>query len=125
MKGSEVAAETGAAVGGILLAKFLPAGIGAAIMIAVDPPRTRGELFARAFVAFACSYLFSDVAVSAIAAAPLIGSWFNPLNAGHVRAVDGLLGALGWFLAGGVSVIAKRFKRRPLHVVREIRDTTK
>lgn len=111
------------AAGGILLAKFLPAGLGAAIMVAVDMPKTRGELFARVFVAFSFSYLFGELAVSAIAAAPLIGDWFSPARAGHVRAVDGLLGAFGWFAAGGVSVLAKRFKRRPLHTVREVRET--
>lgn len=126
MMAHDVAADgASGAAGGVLLVKLLPAGLGAAIMVAVDPPKTRGELFARVFVAFSFSYLFGELAVSAIAAAPLIGDWFSPARAGHVRAIDGLLGALGWFAAGGVSVLAKRFRRRPLHTVREIRGAVR
>ncbi|MDO8778904.1 MAG: hypothetical protein Q7K57_61330 [Burkholderiaceae bacterium] len=39
----------------VILAKFFPAAMGA-LMIAVDPPKTKCDLFARVFVAFAASY---------------------------------------------------------------------
>ena len=100
------------AAAGFALAKLLPAGIGAALMVAVDMPRTRGELFARFFVAFACSHLFGDVALA------ILQQWAPMLTA---RAVDGGMGALGYFLAGGVSVLAKRFRRQPLKTAGQLR----
>ena len=100
------------AAAGIALSKLLPAGMGAAIMVAVDMPATRGELFARFFVAFACSHLFGDFALE------VLEQWVPHLSA---RVVDGTLGALGYFLAGGVSVLAKRFRRRPLETADKIR----
>jgi hypothetical protein len=54
LRGSVMNDATYAAAGG-LLAKLLPAGLGAALMIAVDTPKTRREWFLRIFVAFACT----------------------------------------------------------------------
>lgn len=104
------------AAAGIALSKLLPAGLGAALMVAVDMPKTRGELFARFFVAFASSHLFGDVTLA------ILQQWV-PLLTG--RAVDGGLGALGYFLAGGVSVMAKRFKAKPLETAGKIRRALK
>ncbi len=103
---------TTSAAAGLALFKLLPAGLGAAIMVAVDMPKTRGELFARFFVAFSCSHLFGDMVLA------LLQHW---VPAASARAVDGALGALGYFLAGGVSVLAKRFKRQPLVTAGKIR----
>lgn len=109
---------SGAAVG-VGLLKLLPAGLGAAIMVAVDPPRNRREMFARAFVALAMSYLFSDAAAAYVAS--VAPAWFDVVK--HRTALDGLIGAFGWFVAGGAAVMAARFKRRPLETVRDVRDT--
>lgn len=106
------------ALGVGFLLKMLPAGLGAAIMVAVDPPKTRGEMVARAFVAFAFSHLFGDVAAT-IVARYLPG--FDGHMDGHRRALDGALGALGWFVMGGVAVVAKRFRRNPLETVDRLR----
>lgn len=107
---------TSGAAAGLALAKLAPAGLGAAIMVAVDMPKTRGEFFARFFVAFACSHLFGDFALEVLA------HYVPHLSA---RVVDGTMGALGYFLAGGVSVLAKRFKRKPLETARAIRREVK
>lgn len=121
--GTAMAADgaSGAAFG-IGLAKLLPAGIGAAIMVAVDPPTNRSQLFARLFVAFAFSHLFGD-----LAGAALHDWWplFDPAKAPHDRALAGALGALGWFIVGGLSVLAKRFKRDPLGTASKVRKTLK
>lgn len=108
-------ASSGAAAG-LAFAKLLPAGLGAAIMVAVDMPKTRGELFARFFVAFAFSHLFGDWVLAEL------HPWLPHLSA---RVVDGTLGALGYFIAGGVSVLAKRFRRKPLETARAIRREVK
>lgn len=108
---------TSSAAAGIAISKLLPAGIGAAIMISVDMPKTKGELFSRLFVAFTFSHLFGDAAMALLAAyAPAFAAAH-----GVSRAVDGTLGALGFFVAGGVAVLAKRFKRQPLKTAGQIR----
>lgn len=112
---------SGAAVGAVLY-KLLPAGLGAAIMICVDPPDSRRELFARLFCAFAMSYLFGDVALTLLQQV----TWFAFLdssNRAHTNAVDGLVGACGWFVAGAASVLLKRFKRRPLKTIKDVRGS--
>lgn len=103
-------ASSGAA--GALLYKLLPAGIGAAIMIAVDPPNTKRELFLQAFVAFAMSYLFGDVAFEVAKGFSLL-AFLDPSKPSHWNAVAGVVGAAGWFVAGGASVALKRFRRSP------------
>lgn len=117
MKDNIMSEPASSAAAGIAVSKLLPAGIGAAIMIAVDMPKTRGELFARVFVAFAFSHLFGDAALA------LLGHYAPGVAALHGvgRAVDGTLGALGFFVAGGVAVLAKRFKRQPLQTASKIR----
>jgi hypothetical protein len=121
MKGHPMSEPASSAAAGIALSKLLPAGIGAAIMIAVDMPKTRGELFARLFVAFAFSHLFGDAALA------LLGHYAPGLAdlKGVGRALDGTLGALGFFVAGGVAVLAKRFKKQPLQTADKIRRALK
>lgn len=105
---------------GVLLAKFLPAGIGAALMVAVDPPKDKRELFARLFVAFAASYLFGDVVFDFLRTV----GWFSFLDhakRAHVVAVDGLVGAAGWSVLGGGSMLLKKFRTDPAGTVRELR----
>lgn len=105
---------------GALLYKFLPAGIGAAIMICVDPPKSKGELFARAFVAFAMSYLFGDIAFEIAKGISLL-HFLDAAKPAHWNAVAGVVGAVGWFVAGGCSVLLKKFRRKPLETVDEVR----
>ena len=55
-------------------------------------------------MAFAFSHLFGDWALAELQA------WTPHISS---RVVDGTLGALGYFVAGGVSVPAKRFSENP------------
>ena len=105
----------------VLLAKLLPAGIGAALIIAVDTPKTLRELFARVFVAFACSYLFGEVIFDYLDSTAMFG-FLDWTKRGHHTAVDGLVGAFGWFIVGGLTGIARRFKNRPFKVAEMLRD---
>jgi hypothetical protein len=106
------------AVLGAGLIKLAPAGLGAAMRAVIAPPASRWELLGRAFVAFVFSHLFGDVA-AALAAHWIPG--FSLANSAHTRAVDGACGALGWFVMGGVAVMAKRFRRDPVKTVRSVR----
>lgn len=108
---------SGAAAG--LALKLAPAAVGALIMIAVGPKTIgRRELFLRAFVALGLSYLFSDAAASYVASE---FAWFNPLT--HRTALDGLIGCIGWGAMGGLSALAQRFRKNPLQVIRDVKDT--
>lgn len=100
----------------VILAKFFPAAIGAAIMIAVDMPKTRRDWFARIFVAFAASWLFGEVFFDFLASF----SWLSFLDAtkrGHTTAIDGIVGAIGFSVASGAAVFLKRFRTKPMETV--------
>lgn len=106
---------------GALLFKLAPAALGAAIMVAVGPKTiTRREIFLRAFVALAVSYLFGETALSYVASQ--IG-WFRADK--HEAAVLGLLGCVGWGLMGGLHVVAQKFKRDPFGTAKKLRETLK
>jgi hypothetical protein len=112
---SEPASSTAA---GAILVKLLPAGVGAALMVAVDPPESKRELFARLFVAFTCSILFGEVVFDLLHSL----AWFAFLDAhrrAHLAAVDALCGALGWFVLGGLSTWLKRFRADPVQAVKD------
>lgn len=103
---------------GTILYKFLPAGVGAFLMVAVHLPQTKRELFARVFVALAGSLLFTDVLFDFLHSL----SWFSFLDdskKSHVAAVAGLIGACGWFVLGGVSMWLKKFRADPVAAVEE------
>lgn len=101
-----------------ILAKLLPAGIGAALMVAVDPPADKRELFARLFVAFAFSYLFGDVAFD-FAKSFALFAFLDASKRMHNVAVDGFMGAVGWSVLGGVSMWLKKFRANPVQAVEE------
>lgn len=104
----------------VLLYKLLPAGAGAAIMICVDPPDTRRELFLRLFVAFACSFLFGDVVLDGLHSFSLL-SFLDETKRMHRVAVDAITGGCGWFVIGGSVMLLKRFKADPLATVEEVK----
>jgi hypothetical protein len=104
------------AVAGGIIAKLLPAGIGAALMVAVDPPETKTELFGRVFVAFAASYLLGEFVFDFLQSFSLF-SFMDYTKRAHVVAVDGIVGALGWFILGGASMMLKKFRNDPVKAV--------
>lgn len=113
---AEPAVSAGA---GMLLAKLLPAGVGAALMVAVDTPKTKKDWFVRLFVAFTCSYAFYGFAFDLLHSL----SWFSFLdraNEDHQFAVRALLGASGWFLLGGGLQMLQKFRADPVATVKEV-----
>lgn len=94
------------------LSKLVPAGLGAAIMIAVDPPQNKRELFLRILVAFALSYMFTGVVIDFLHQF----AWFSFLDRTkpeHRIPVEFLLGACGWSILGGIAMALKRFRQDP------------
>jgi hypothetical protein len=103
-----------------LLTKLLPAGIGAAIMIAVDMPSSKRELFLRVFVAMACSIVFGEALFDYLDST----DWFaflDPLKHMHHAAVNAVLGGAGWFVMGGAAMMLKRFRADPAAAVQAIK----
>lgn len=101
-----------------LLYKLLPAGIGAGIMIAVQLPETKREWFLRIFVALACSALLCDFVFDMLHSFSLF-AFLDDSKKSHVSAVAGLVGALSWFVMGGVGMWLKKFRADPVAAVEE------
>lgn len=113
-------ADLASAAAGGLLAKLLPAGIGAGLMVLVDPPATKRELFVRLFAGLAMSFLLTGATIDGVRT---IGwfSWLERGNLEHVVAVAGLWGALGWFVIGGLAMWGKKLRADPAAAIKELR----
>lgn len=98
--------------------KFLPAGLGAAIMIAVEPPKTRRELFWRLVAAFICSAMFGEVAMDALRSFSLF-AFIDAGKRSHQAAVDFIVGGGGWFVLGGVGVWLRKWRGDPAAAAEE------
>lgn len=109
---------TSAAASG-LLAKLLPAGLGAAIMILVDPPQNKRELFARLFVGLGLSFLLTRITMDFLHGNFSIFTVLDPRNVEHVCAVGGLWGAAGWFVVGGAAMWLKKFRADPMAAIED------
>jgi hypothetical protein len=104
-----------------LLYKFLPAGVGAAIMVAVDLPASRRELFLRVFVAMAGCYLWGGVVMDWLTTVGWL-AFIDPSKREHQVAVNGALGAVGWSAVGAGSMWLKRFRMDPGAAAREVKS---
>jgi hypothetical protein len=101
-----------------VLYKFLPAALGAALMIVIEPPKTRKELFWRLVAAFICSAMFGELAMDWLHSV----SWFaflDPFKRSHQAAIDFIVGGSGWFILGGGGVMLRRFKGDPVTTVKD------
>lgn len=95
-----------------LLYKFLPASLGAVIMIVIEPPKTRRELFWRLIAAFVCSAIFGELVMDWLHSLSFM-SFLDPSKRSHQSGVDFIVGGSGWFILGGGGVLLRRFKEEP------------
>jgi uncharacterized membrane protein YeaQ/YmgE (transglycosylase-associated protein family) len=98
--------------------KFLPATLGAAIMIVIEPPKTRKELFWRLVAAFICSAIFGEFVMDFLRSLSWM-SFLDPAKRSHQAAVDFVVGGSGWFMLGGVGVLLRRFRTDPAGAAEE------
>lgn len=106
-------------------AKLLPPALGAIVMVAVDPPETKRELFWRLFVALSAGFLFGELVFDFLHAN--IG-WFSFLDharRSHTYAIDALTGGFAWSAIGGASAFMKRFRADPTRAIAEAREAVK
>jgi len=100
------------------ISKLFPAGLGALIMVAIDPPESRRELFWRLVAAGACSIFMGDTAMD------ILHSWWSvidPAKHTHQAAVSFIVGACGWFVLGALGVLLKKLKADPVGTVVEVK----
>lgn len=116
---AEPASSAAAAAGGFLL-KLAPAAAGALLMAIVDPPATKRELFFRVLVAFLASYLLGDVIFEWLQHTSAF-AFLDTTKRAHNVAVDGMVGALGWFVFGGLAMWLKRFRADPVQAVKDVK----
>lgn len=95
-----------------VLYKFAPGALGAFVMVMVDVPKTRRDLFIRLFVAFVASVLLGDVVFDGLHSLAWL-SFLDVQKPSHVAAVNFLTGSFGWFVIGGGMMFAKRWKENP------------
>ena len=115
--------EAGGAVAA-LVTKFLPAAAGAALMILVDMPKTKREYFIRFACAFLVSGLFGEVLFDFLDSFTLF-SFLDHSKRTHITAIDGLAGACGYFLVGGIAMWLNRFRADPKGAIADARDIAK
>lgn len=104
-----------------VLYKLLPAGLGAALVVLVDPPEDKKELFARFFIGLAMSGMFTEVSIDVLHGF----NWFATLtvhNVWHVVAVAGVWGGIGWFVVGGLTMWLKKFRADPIPTIAETKE---
>jgi len=117
--------ESGGALGALIykvgLIKLLGFGsalIGAGIMAATRPPKSRKEMFYQAATALGCSFLFGGLAVQ----------WFMNWQVWAVGsleaivAIHGLLGAVSWGIFGALAVLREKFSKDPIQVAKDVKD---
>lgn len=100
--------------------KFMPAPLGALVMISVKMPKSRGELFWRLMVACIASMMLGELVFDFLHSL----SWLAFLNASkrsHTAGVDFIVGASGWFVVGAVGWWLDRLRGNPLQTAEETR----
>jgi hypothetical protein len=96
--------------------KFLPGALGALIMVMVDVPETRRDLFIRLFVAFVASVILGEVVFDYLRTWSAL-AFLDPAKGSHVAAVNFLTGGFGWFVIGGGVMFAKKFRNNPADAI--------
>lgn len=101
--------------------KFMPAPLGAVVMVVFDMPKTRGELFVRLTVAYLASIMLGEVVFDFLDSIP----WFSFLdihNRKHFAAVEFLTAGAGWSLLAGFATVQRKFRDDPGATIKEAKE---
>ena len=111
--------------GWLKFASFGFAMLGAGMMAAFRPPKSRRELFLQGIVALGSSLLLGNTVSN------IIAYYFNFINiytspvtdvVEFYATVHGLIGAFSWGLFGGIAALRDRFAADPLQTVKDVRS---
>lgn len=125
------AMESGSAWGVAAITKFGwiklltlgAAGMGALLMAAFRPAKSRKEGFLQAFVALGSSLLFgSFIASSILFKFQLIDITSLEDLLYYNAAIHGLVGAMSWGIFGGLATLRDKVSNDPIQVVRDVKD---
>lgn len=127
MAGSGVGEAGGAALavkfGLLKLLAGAGALLGAFLMAAVFEPKTKREMFLRAFVALAASILFTGWLVKVVA--HYFDMQIHEFDAADLieitLAVAGMVGACAWFVFGALGELLRKFRERPLETAERVK----
>ena len=127
------AMESGGAAGIAAITKFgwikfasLGAALmGAGIMAAFRPPKTRKEMFTQGLVALGTAFLFGNfIANLFLYYVPILDitkASLEDVLTFHI-AVNGLVGAMSWGLFGGLAQIRDRVQTDPIQAIQDARN---
>lgn len=95
--------------------------IGALIMIVVEPPENRKDLFGRLVAAFAASWMFGHIACK------ITLSWISTVASGIdytdvVVPVYGTIGGLGWSIFAVLNYWRKKLITAPKEAIQDAKD---
>lgn len=128
---SNMPTETGALllVGKFGLVKLLGFGaalLGAFMMAAFRPPKTRKEMFTQGAVALGSSLLFGGSVVHILAGFDVFGIDMVKSPMADIiqfnAMVHGLIGAMAWGMFGGMAVFRDKFSTDPLGTIKDVKD---
>lgn len=88
-------------------------------MLLVEPPKTKRDWFVRLTTAFIFSYLFGEFVFDFLRSFSLF-SFLDYAKHAHRSAVDGLVGASGFWVAGGLATWFKRFRKDPTAAAKDL-----
>lgn len=112
MRMQEMQSPESAGWAAALLYKLLPGALGALVMVLVDVPKTKKDLFTRLFVAFISSVVFGELFFDWLRTLSAF-SFLSPFKGSHVASVYFLVGGFGWFVIGGGVTLATRWRDNP------------
>lgn len=101
--------------------KYMPAPLGALVMVLFDMPKTRKELFLRLVASYIASIFLGDVAFDLLHSFSLL-SFLDAGNRKHYAAVEFLIGGCGWSMLAIFATLQRKFRDDPAAAVREARE---
>jgi hypothetical protein len=104
--------------------KFVPAPLGAVVMIAVDMPKTRSELFWRLVVSFVFSVMLGEAVFDFLDSFALL-AFLDSAKRSHVAAVDFLVGGSGWFVLGAGAMWLRKLRADPMAAIADAKTIAK
>lgn len=92
--------------------KFMPAPLGAVVMVVFDPPKTRRELFVRLTVAYFTGNMLSGFTFDFLDSFALF-SFLDAANRRHVGAVEFFTAGCGWTVLSMWATYQRRLREKP------------
>lgn len=104
--------------------KFMPAPLGALVMVLFDMPKTRMELFKRLAVSYLVGNMFADVVFDLLHSFSLF-SFLEATNRRHMGAVEFFTASLGWTVLAMWATWQRTARQDPAAAAQAVIDVAK